>query len=253
MLPLRSGKCSPIFGASLFERVPATFAPLDRLAVSPDYVIGPGDELQLTVWGQINFSRRLIVDRTGEVFLPDVGQLSLAGLKYSEAAHVFKSGIARAYKNFDLSVAMGRLRSIQIFVVGEARRPGAYTVSSLSTLVNALFVSGGPSARGSMRNIQLKRADKTIRKFDLYDLLIRGDTSQDTQLAQGDVILIPSAGPRAAIAGSVEHPGIYELKPDTTFGEVLQFASGASPMAALQQALLERVADGTALAVQRWI
>jgi protein involved in polysaccharide export with SLBB domain len=219
--------------------------------VSPDYVIGPGDSLQLTVWGQINFTRRLVVDRSGDVFLPEVGQLALAGLKYGDAGPVFRSGIARVYKSFDLSIAMDRLRSIQVFVMGEARRPGTYTVSSLSTLVNAIFESGGPSSRGSMRNIELRRGDQTIHDFDLYDLLVHGDKSNDARLAPGDVILIPAAGPRVAIAGSVEHPGIYELRKGSSLGEVLQLAGGLSPMAAVQEAVLERISQSASLEVQR--
>ncbi len=245
------GQVLPIFGASLFEHVPATFAPADRAPVGPDYVIGPGDELQVTAWGQINFSRRLVVDRTGQVYLPDVGQLGVAGLKYADAAPSFRANIGRFYKNFDLSVTMGRLRSIQVFVVGEARRPGNYTVSSLSTLVNAVFTSGGPSARGSMRDIELKRGDQTVRHFDLYDLLLHGDRSRDAGLVGGDVILIPAVGARAAIAGSVEHPGIYELTAATTLGDAIQLAGGVSPLAAGQEAILERVADGAALEVHR--
>lgn len=245
------GQILPVFGASLFEQVPATFAPVDRVPVSPDYVIGPGDSLQLTVWGQINFTRRLLVDRSGDVFLPEVGRLALAGLKYGDAAPVFRSGIGRVYKSFDLSIAMDRLRSIQVFVMGEARRPGTYTVSSLSTLVNAIFESGGPSSRGSMRNIELRRGDQTVHNFDLYDLLVHGDKSNDARLAPGDVILIPAAGPRVAIAGSVEHSGIYELRQGSSLGEVLQLAGGLSPMAAIQEAVLERVSKGAALEVQR--
>ncbi len=245
-----TGQVLPIFGASLFERVPATFAPVSHIPVSPNYVIGPGDQLQLTVWGQVNFSRRLAVDPSGDVYLPEVGQLALAGLKYEDAAPVLKAGIGRVYKNFNLSVAMSRLRSIQVFVMGEARRPGNYTVSSLTTLVNAIFESGGPSSRGSMRRIELKRGSTTY-SFDLYDLLVRGDKSKDMGLDPGDVILIPPAGPRVAIAGSVERPGIYELKPGTTVAEVLQLAGGLSPMAAVHQAILERIADGSALGVQR--
>jgi len=245
------GQILPIFGASLFEQVPATFAPLDRVPVSQDYIIGPGDSLQLTVWGQINFTRRLVVDRSGDVFLPEVGRLALAGLKYGDAAPVFRSGIARVYKSFDLSIAMDRLRSIQVFVMGEARRPGTYTVSSLSTLVNAIFESGGPSSRGSMRNIELRRGDQTVHEFDLYDLLVRGDKSNDARLAPGDVILIPAAGARVAIAGSVERPGIYELRKGSSLGEVLQLAGGLSPMAAVQEAVLERISKGAALEVQR--
>ena len=207
------GQMLPIFGASLFEHVPATFAPLDRAPVSTDYCIAAGDTLQITVWGQLNFSRQLTVARTGQIILPDAGPISVEGLNYSQAASVIKSRLLHFYKSFEVSVTLSRLHSIQIFVVGAARRPGSYTVSSFSTLVNAIFASGGPSSRGSMRNIQLKRDDKTIRHFDLYQLLVDGDKSQDAQLVAGDVIFIPSAGPRVAVAGSVGHPAIYEIKP----------------------------------------
>jgi protein involved in polysaccharide export with SLBB domain len=219
--------------------------------VGADYLIAPGDELQISVWGQFNFSRRLIVNRTGEVILPEAGPVSVAGVSYSQAASIFKSALTRFYKNFDLNVTLGRLHSVQVFVVGEARRPGSYTVSSLSTLVNAIFASGGPSARGSMRNIQLKRGNQTIRDFDLYELLIHGDKSRDSQLAPGDVILIPAAGPRVALAGSIEHPGIYELKSNTTIGDMIGLADGLSPLASRRQILLERVADGSALRILR--
>ncbi|MBV8552228.1 MAG: SLBB domain-containing protein [Acidobacteriaceae bacterium] len=245
------GQVLPIYGASLFERVPATFAPVDRVPVGADYVIAPGDEVQVVVWGQVNFSRRLIVSRTGELTLPDTGPVIVAGLNYSQAAAALKAAVARLYKNFDLSVTLGRLHSIQIFVVGDARRPGSYTVSSLSTLVNAIFASGGPSSRGSMRHIDLKRGGETVREFDLYDLLVRGDKSGDARLAPGDVIFIRAAGPRVAVAGSIERPGIYELRKGTTLGDVLRLADGLSAIAATQQVVLERVAAGAALSVLR--
>jgi polysaccharide export outer membrane protein len=246
-----TGQMLPIFGSTLFEQVPATFAPLDRVPVSPDYLISAGDELQLSVWGQVNFTRRFVVDRTGTVMLPEVGPVSVTGLNYTQAAAAFKSAMAHVYKNFDLSVTLGRLHPIEVFVVGEARRPGTYTVSSFSTLVNAIFASGGPSNRGSMREIQLKRGNQTIRDFDLYDLLVRGDKSNDAQLQPGDVILIPPAGARIAVAGSVEHAGIYELKPGTNLRDVLRLASGLSPTAAGQQIILERVSERASLEVQR--
>jgi polysaccharide export outer membrane protein len=244
------GRMLPIFGASLFERVPATFAPVDRTPVGLDYQIAPGDQLQISVWGQFNLSRRLNVDRTGEIILPEAGPLSVAGMNYSQAASAIKSALTHLYKNFDVNVSLARLHSIQIFVVGEARRPGSYTVSSLSTLVNAIFASGGPSSRGSMRTIQLKRGDQTIRDFDLYQLLFHGDKSQDSQLLPGDVLFIPPAGPRVAVAGSVGHPGIYELKSKTTLAEALQLADGLSPLASRHQVLLERIDDGSALQVR---
>lgn len=246
-----TGQALSIFGASLFAHVPATFAPVDRVPVSPDYRIAPGDELLVSVWGQLNFSRRFIVDRSGQIVLPDTGPILVAGLDYSKAAAVIKAAMSPAYKNFDVSVTMGRLHSIQIFVLGEARRPGSYTVSSFSTLVNAIFASGGPSSRGSMRNIQLKRNGKTLCDFDLYDLLLHGDKSHDAPLLSGDVILIPAAGPRVAVAGSVEHPAIYELNENTTLSDILRVADGLSPLAAMQQAVLERVSEGAALAIER--
>ncbi|HEY1948905.1 MAG TPA: SLBB domain-containing protein [Bryobacteraceae bacterium] len=239
------GQMLPIFGASLFERVPATFAPLDRVPVSADYVIEPGDELQVSIWGQFNTLRRLIVSRTGEVVLPEAGPVSVAGMSYSQATSVFKSAYAHLYKNFDLNVTLGRLHPVQVFVLGEARRPGSYTVSSLSTLVNAIFASGGPSSRGSMRGIQLKRGNRIVQEFDLYDLLINGDKSKDALLAPGDVILIPAAGPRVAVAGSIEHRGIYELKAKTTLAEILRLSDGLSPLASRRQILVERVEGGT--------
>ena len=148
--------------------------------------------------------------------MPDAGPVSVAGMNYVQASAVIKAALSHLYRNFDVSVTLARLHTIQIFVVGEARRPGSYSVSSLSTLVNAIFASGGPSSRGSMRRILLKRGEQTVREFDLYQLLINGDKSKDAQLASGDVILIPPAGPRVAITGSVGHPGIYELKAETS-------------------------------------
>jgi polysaccharide export outer membrane protein len=245
------GQSLPIFGASLFDNVPATFLPSSRALVGPDYVIGPDDELQINIWGQLNLVRRLVVDARGQIVLPDVGPIAVAGLPYGQVAEVLKAAMMRSYKNFDLSVTLGRLRSIQIFVVGDARRPGSYTVSSLTTLVNAVFASGGPTSRGSMRSIRLQRGDKTVCEFDLYDLLMRGDTSRDAQLRGGDVILISPAGPKVAVAGSVERPGIYELKDGTTLGDAMRMAGGLSATAAAQNAVLERVAEGTGLEIRR--
>jgi protein involved in polysaccharide export with SLBB domain len=243
------GRMLPIFGASLFEHVPATFAPLDRAPVSAEYAIAAGDALQITAWGQLNFSRQLTVARTGQIILPDAGPISVEGMNYSQAASVIKGRLSHLYKSFDVSVTLSRLHSIQIFVVGEARRPGSYTVSSLTTLVNAIFASGGPSSRGSMRNIQLKRDDKCIRHFDLYQLLVNGDKSQDAQLIPGDVIFIPPAGPRVAISGSVGRPAIYEIKSGTTLEDALQMADGLSPLALMTKAAVERVTEGSALKV----
>jgi protein involved in polysaccharide export with SLBB domain len=239
------GQVLPIFGANLFEKAPTTFAPLDRVPVTSDYVIGPGDELLLRVWGQININAELTVDRAGAVFIPQVGNVNVTGLQFQQLSAFLRSQLDRMYKNFDLTVNMGQLRSVQILVVGQARRPGTYTVSSLSTLVNALFASGGPSAQGSMRRIQLKRGSQVVTQLDLYDLLLNGDKSKDARLLPGDVVYIPPAGAQVAIAGSVRTPSIYELNGETTAGELIQMAGGLSAVADSGRATIERIRQRT--------
>ncbi len=235
------GRRLPIYGASLFDRVPSTFAPVDRIPVTDDYEIGPGDEILIRVWGQVDLNGKLVVDRSGEVFLPKVGALSVAGLKYQQLSGYFRTAIGRVFRNFDLTVSLGQLRSIQVFVVGEARRPGSYTVSSLCTLVNALFASGGPSVAGSMRHIQLKRENRVVTEFDFYDLLLRGDKSKDAKLLPGDVIYVPPVGPSIAMAGSVNLPAIYELREGTTLADAIEMAGGLATTADGQKAVIERI------------
>jgi protein involved in polysaccharide export with SLBB domain len=237
------GKTLPIYGSKLFRNPPSTFAPLNMVPVTPDYVIGPGDELLVQVWGQITLNDRFTVDRSGSIYIPQVGTLHVAGLPFASLQEYLKAQLGRVFRNFDLNVNMGQLRSIQVFVVGQARRPGSYTISSLSTLINALFVTGGPTPQGSMRHIQLKRGGKVVVDFDLYDLLLRGDKSKDAQLLPGDVIYIPPVGPQVAVAGSVNAPAIYELKSvdSTTAGEVLEMAAGVTNVASGQTVRLERV------------
>lgn len=235
------GKRLPIFGQNLFRNVPSTFAPLDRVPVTPDYLIGPGDELLIRSWGQIDINYRAVVDRTGSIYLPRVGAISVAGLRYDQLNDALKNAIGRVFKNFELSVTLGELRSIQVFVVGQVRRPGVYTVSSLSTLVNALFASGGPSNHGSMRNIQLKRQGKEITSFDLYDLIVRGDKSKDAPLLPGDVIYVAPVGHLVALSGSVNVPAIFELKDHDTLDDAITYAGGLTTTAAGQNALVERI------------
>ena len=236
------GRRLPVYGRSLFDRVPTTFAPVDRIPVTDDYQIGPGDEILLQVWGQISLDAKLVVDRSGEVFLPKVGALSVAGLRYQQLPGYFRTAIGRVFRNFDLTVSLGQLRSIQVFVVGQARRPGSYTVSSLCTLVNALFASGGPSGSGSIRHIQLKRNDSVVTEFDFYDLLLRGDKSKDARLLPGDVIYIPPTGPSIAVGGSVNAPAIYELgKESMTLASAIAMAGGLATTADGQKAVVERI------------
>src|SRR5882757_1562780 len=237
------GTLLPVYGDSLFRQVPSTFAPLREVNVTPDYVLGAGDQLLVRIWGQVNFNAQLTVDRTGSIYLPQVGEIHVAGLPYAQVRQHIHDALGHIYRSFELSVEMGQLRSIQVFVVGQTRRPGTYTLSSLSTLVTALFATGGPSVQGSLRDIQLRRNGQTISHFDLYDLLIFGDMSKDAQLLPGDVIYIPPVGPQIAISGDIHNPAIYELKGATTVEESLRYAGGLSATASLLRASLERL-DG---------
>jgi len=236
-----TGQRLPRFGYNLFEGAPSTFAPVQNVPVTPDYVIGPGDELLIRAWGQVDIDYRAVVDRNGMINIPRVGSVSVAGIRYQDIAKFVRTAVSRNFRNFDLLVTMGQLRSVQVFVVGYAKRPGAYTVSSLSTLVNALFAAGGPSTAGSMRSIELKRDGKVVTEFDLYDLLLAGDKSKDARLLPGDVIYIPPIGPLAAVAGSVNNPAIFELKGPTTLGTLMGYAGGLATTAQSKQVTVERI------------
>jgi protein involved in polysaccharide export with SLBB domain len=243
------GRLLPVYGDSLFRQVPTTFAPLREVNVTPGYIIGPGDQLLIRIWGQVNFNAQVTVDRSGSVYLPQVGEIHVAGLPYDQVRSHIHDAVGRIFKSFDLEVEMGQLRSIQVFVVGQARRPGTYTLSSLSTLVTALFATGGPSVQGSLRDIQLRRNGQTVTHFDLYDLLLLGDMSKDAPLLSGDVVFIPPVGPQVGIAGSVRVPAIYELKGATSVEQGLQFAGGLTSTASLFRASLERMDENNTRAV----
>jgi len=233
----------PLFGQSLFVEPPSTFSPVDLMQVPSDYVIGPGDELQISIWGQVEANLRVVVDRSGQIYIPHVGDVSVAGVHYGELETYLKNQISRIFKNFNLTASMGRLRTIQVFVVGESRYPGTYTISALSSLVNAIFACGGPSPHGSLRDIQVRRDGKTITHSDLYDLLIKGDKSKDVQLQAGDVLYIPHVGPLVAISGSVNAPAIYELTETSTLQDLIDIAGNLSTVADTNKITIDRIED----------
>jgi protein involved in polysaccharide export with SLBB domain len=237
------GRALPLFGQSLFRQAPSTFSPVDWMQVPSDYIIGPGDELQIKVWGQVEANLRVIVDRSGQIYVPQVGEISVAGLHYGDLEPHLKSEISKIFKNFSVTANIGRLRSIQVVVVGNARYPGTYTISSLSTLVNAIFASGGPAPQGSLRHIQVRRDGATITDFDFYDLLIKGDKSKDVRLLPGDVLYIPHVGPLVAISGSVNTPAIYEMKDDSTLNDLIEIAGDLSTVADTSKITVDRVVD----------
>jgi protein involved in polysaccharide export with SLBB domain len=240
-----TGKLLPLFGASLFEN-PAAYA-ADAAAPAPgEYVLGPGDEVRIQLWGTVDFVGNQTLDRNGQINLPKVGAITLSGVQVKDLEAVLRKQVGRVFNNFNVNAALGKLRGITVYVVGQANQPGTYNLSSLSTLVNAVFASGGPSVNGSMRHIELKRGGKTVTTLDLYDFIGKGDKSKDAALQPGDVIMIPPAGPRMALVGATDHGAIYELKAASKVKDVLALGGGLSALASQQKALLERISPSTA-------
>jgi len=240
-----SGKMLPVYGAKLFSTQPAYFGPIDHGPAPGELIIGPDDELRIRIWGQVNFSANLRVSREGEIYLPKVGAVHVAGMPFSAIPAHLRSVMARVYRNFELSVDLGEIHTIQIYVTGMAHQPGEYTVSALNTLVDAVFAVGGPSASGSMRHVQLKRAGKVVTDFDLYALLVSGDKSGDMQLQPADVLYIPVAGPQVALMGSVSEPAIYELRGEETIEQLLDTAGGRTVIASGARLSVDRIEDRT--------
>lgn len=245
-----TGRELPVYGHNLFS-APSGYSPISQAPVPNDYILGPGDEIRLQVWGAIDAEQRLVINRHGQINLPKVGVINLTGVRAGDLESVLRSKIGRVFTNFSLNATLGRLRSIQIYVVGQARQPGTYTVSSLSTLINALFEVGGPGSNGSMRNIQLKRNGRVVGKMDLYNFIARGDRSGDVPLQPGDVIVIPPVGPRVAVLGAFEQPAIYELKGADSVGDVLALGGGVSVLTKPGRALLERIDPAATKAARR--
>ncbi len=235
-----TGRLLPIHGAGLFEG--KRFSSMANVPVPSAYVVGPGDEVDLKVWGTIDMALRLTVDRNGQIMIPKIGPVTIAGTRADQLDKVLIKSVGYVYKNFELTATLGGLRSIQVYVVGEAKRPGLYTVSGLSTLLSAVFESGGPAATGSMRRIELMRADKKVTSLDVYDFIHNGSTAQDAALQPGDVIVIPPAGPRVAILGAMDKPAIYELKSETEpLQALLTYSGGMRVLTNPYKAHIERV------------
>jgi protein involved in polysaccharide export with SLBB domain len=229
------------FGYDLFAGEPSTFAPATDIPVPVDYVIGPGDTIELQLFGNQNSSHTLVVTREGVLNFPELGPITVAGMRFSDMQETLQRRVGEQLIGVRSSISMGRLRSIRIFVLGDAHRPGSYTVSALTTMTNALFVSGGVDPIGSLRNVQLKRNGQVVTTLDLYDLLLRGDTSGDARLQPGDVIFIPPVGKTVGIDGEVRRPAIYELRNERTAEEVIALAGGMLATAYPEASQIERI------------
>jgi protein involved in polysaccharide export with SLBB domain len=236
-----SGRILPVFGAGFFESAQSQFDPIGSGPLPADQPLGPGDELVIRGTGTIDIDYRATIDRNGTISIPTVGTVVLAGVKAGSAESVIRTAIGRLYKGVTVNVSFGQLRSMTVYVVGQAKRPGTYTVSSLSTLVTTLFASGGPTANGSMRRVQVKRAGKIAAELDLYAFIAKGDKSGDIKLQDGDT-MIPPAGGFVALMGNVNAPAIYEIKgAGDTIESILDLAGGLPVVADPRRAFLERI------------
>ena len=229
------------FGYQLFAGSYSTLAPATDIPVPPEYVLGPGDELQMQLYGSRDDTLSLVIDRNGVIELPKVGSLTLAGLSFVQARALIAEHLHKKSIGVTASITMGKLRSIRVFVLGDAEHPGSYLVSGLSTISYALLAAGGVSKNGSLRHIQLKRNGKTIRELDLYDFLLKGNSHADERLMPGDVVFIPPIGPVIGVAGQATRPAIYELRDEKDVQDVMQIAGGALADADVKHMQIDRL------------
>ena len=241
-----TGTYVSVYGQDFFDK-PQAYQIDAAAPVTAGHIVGPGDEIQLQIWGGVNFNGSLVVDRNGQVSIPGVGVVPVAGVTAGKVQDEVRNYVARTYNNFDLSASMGRLQGIQVYMVGAANQPGSLSLPSGSTLVNAIFASGGPNENGSMRAIQVKRNGQVIRTLDLYEFISTGNKQGDIGLLAGDVIVIPPAGPRVAVLGQTDGQAIYELKAGsshTSIEDLLKIKGGIPVLARSGKAVLERMGHG---------
>jgi protein involved in polysaccharide export with SLBB domain len=240
--PERSGKPVERYGMSLFKNGTgnADKLPMD-VPIGPDYVLGPGDGVVLDISGGAPQRLQAVVDPEGKVNLPEGGTLMVAGSTLAEAERATTQALSRRYNSPKVSLALSRLRTIRIYVVGDVERPGAYDISSQSTVLNALYAAGGPTAGGSLRLVRHYRGEKLISTIDLYDLILRGVRTDVRRLESGDSILVPTAGTQVTVEGEVRRPARYELLHEETLAQVLELAGGISPQGSLRQISIDRV------------
>lgn len=229
------------FGYSYFRDQPEVFKSLDNAPVPADYLIGPDDSIKIILFGNTSAKYQLTVTREGDIFIPEIGPLSVAGISFEDLKNLIRDTVSSELIGTQASVTLGSLRSINIFILGSANNPGIYNVSALSSLTNALIKSGGVDISGSLRNIKHKRNGETINTFDFYDLLLNGDTSNDSRLMQGDVILIEPIGKTVGIGGEVNRPGIYELIDNENLSDLLRYAGSTKPKADLSSSEITRI------------
>ena len=233
-----------LFGYDLFDAPSSEFFVPSETPVPANYVLGPGDQIIVNLWGRVEKTFLLTIDREGKVFIPKAGEITLWGATPKDAEARLTKFLSKIYSEFELSLILGKIKSIKVYVYGEVKKPGAYTVSSLATLFNVLYLSGGPAENGSLRRIQLSRSGGEVVRVDLYDLLLHGRNS-DIRLDNNDVIFVPIISTTAAIKGQVKRPAIYELLGDETMSDLIALAGGLKPDAYLERVLVSRIENNS--------
>ena len=232
------------FGANLLIDPSLSSGDQDPLPSVPgDYIIKPGDEIALTIWGSVDADLRLTVDRSGLISVPRVGAITVGGIRYADLANTVSRRVAQVFKNFQLTASMGQVRSIRVYVSGYAKHPGSITVSGLASVLNALMRAGGPSQAGSFRDIGLIRGGRQIAAFDLYDLLLKGTRGADQLVQPDDVIFIGPVGTQVALIGSVNQEAVFELRPGEALSDLIRMAGGFTAVADRSRVTIERLGD----------
>ncbi|HHX8335469.1 TPA: SLBB domain-containing protein [Vibrio diabolicus] len=231
------------FGLDLFSGSPSTFAPISDVPVPANYTVGAGDEIIVQLFGKENETHRLRVNRAGTINFPSLGPVNVAGMHFSDVRDSLTQRVKEQMIGVRSDISLGELRTMQVFVMGDAYKPGAYTVSALTTISQAIYYSGGFGESGALRDIQLKRDGKIIRKLDMYDLLLKGDASNDVRLLPDDVVLIGSVNDTVSIEGEINRPAIYEVKQGETYQQLIQMAGGFTANAHVEQLEIRRYAS----------
>jgi len=241
----------PAFGYNIFTYVPSTFQPPVNIPAPKSYMVGPGDEIIISLWGATQMVNKLVVANDGSIYIPDVGLVNVSGLTLKELKSRLFERLSKVYASLNidvkgqggtsLEVSTGKLRSVKVYCLGEITKPGGYTLPALSTSFTALYYSGGPTLNGSLRNVKILRNGKTVTEIDFYDYILRGDKTTDVNLEDGDILFIPPAGKRVAASGSVLRPAIYEIKNNETLGDLLNFSGGITFNGYFQRVHLERI------------
>jgi protein involved in polysaccharide export with SLBB domain len=240
------GRARPVrrFGANLVTDDAIASATQDPLPSVPgDYIVRPGDEINVAIWGSVNADLQTTVDRAGQISVPRAGTITVAGVHNADLADVITRRVGQTFRNFQVSASLGQVRAIRVFVGGYVQHPGSITVNGLSSVLHALMRAGGPSAAGSFRDIHLRRGGKEVAVFDLYDLLLKGDRDSDQLVQPDDILFVGPVGTQVAVLGSVNQPAIYELKPTETLDDVLRMAGGFTAVADRSRVTIERLAD----------